>query len=195
MKKITPEKERQILQECLIHDKKDKLVQHYSALVCHTIRKTLLIKNISFTEADIEDMQQEVFIRLFDKECRRLKQYKEEMGSLAGWIKLIANRTVLNDVRRKGFDVLAAKKNRISFEDFKEESEQLKQDDEFETKENLLEIQDAIEKLPHRERLVLKLHYYQGLSLPEIASFIHRKEGATYTIKSRALKRLKECLK
>jgi RNA polymerase sigma factor for flagellar operon FliA len=52
-------------------------------------------------------------------------------------------------------------------------------------------IQDAMEKLPSRDRLVLKLHYYHELSLPEVASLIHTSVGATYTIKSRAIERLR----
>lgn len=191
MKKTITREQRQILHECLSCDRKDKLVQEYSNLIYQTVRKTLLIKNVPFSEQDVEDLHQEVFVQLFNNECRRLRQYKEDMCSLAGWIRLIANRTVLNHLRKRGFDTLSGKKHGIFID---EESDLLKHYDGFKTRENLLAMQDAIEKLPAQERLVLKLYCYKELSLPEIASYIHKKEGATYTIKSRAIKRLKKIM-
>ena len=189
MKRLSPEEERQLLYECIVCGKKEKLVQQYWNLVYYTVRKTLTMKNVRFTHEDIEDLRNEVFVKLFDKGCWRLKQYKEELGhGLAGWIALIANRTVLNDLRKRGFNGLSRQNSKVQIE----EELQLKQEEvDLETMEEKRLIHDAMEKLPSRDRLVLKLHYYHELSLPEVASAIHRTVVATYTIKSRAIKRLK----
>lgn len=189
MKRLSPEEDRQLLYECIVCGNKEKLVQQYWNLVCHIVRKTLTMKNVRFTHEDIEDLRNEVFLKLFDKGCWRLKQYREELGhGLAGWIALIANRTVLNDLRKKGFNGLSRKNTRVPIEEIVD----------LKNKKNSLEvmeerrlIQDAMEKLPSRDRLVLKLHYYHELSLPEVASLIHTSVGAVYTIKSRAIERLR----
>ncbi len=189
MNRLSPEEERQLLYECIISGKKHKLVQQYWNLVYHTVRKTFTVKHVPFTQEDIEDLRNEVFVQLFDKGCWRLRQYREELGhGLAGWITLIANRTVLNYLRKRGFDSLSWQNTRVPIEeilDLKQEKNSL------EVMEERRLIQDAMEKLPSRDRLVLKLHYYHELSLLDVASAIHRTAGATYTIKSRAIKRLK----
>ena len=189
MKRLSPEEERQLLYECIICGKKEKLVQQYWNPVYHIVRKTLTMKNVHFTHEDIEDLRNEVFVKLFDRGCRRLRQYREELGhGLAGWIALIANRTVLNYLRKKGFNSLSRKNTRVPIEeipDLKHKNNRL------EVMEERRIIQDAMEKLPSRDRLVLKLHYYHELSLPEVASLIHTSVGAIYTIKFRAIERLR----
>ncbi len=190
MKRLSLEEERQLLHECIVCGKKHKVVQQYWNLVYYTVRKTLTIKNVPFTGEDIEDLRSEVFVKLFDKGCWRIRQYREKLGhGLAGWIALIANRTVLNYLRKRGFDSLSWQNSKVQIE----EELQLKQEEmDLETiEEEKRLIHDAMEKLPSRDRLVLKLHYYHELSLPEVASAIHRTVVATYTIKSRAIKRLK----
>ena len=189
MKRLSPEEERQLLHECIVCGRKDKVIQQYWNLVHYTVRKTLIIKNVPFTGEDIEDFRNDIFVKLFDKGCRRLRQYREELGhGLAGWIALIANRTVLNYLRKKGFNSLSRKNTKVPIEeilDLKHEKNSL------EVMEERRLIQDAMEKLPSRDRLVLKLHYYHELSLPEVASLIRTSVGATYTIKSRAIERLR----
>ena len=189
MKRLSLEEERQLLHECIVCGKKHKVVQQYWNLVYYTVRKTLIIKNVPFIVEDIEDLRNEVFVKLFDKGCWRLKQYRKKLGhGLAGWIALITNRTVLNYLRKRGFDSLSWQNSKVQIE----EDHRLKQEEiNLETMEDKRLIHDAMEKLPSRDRLVLKLHYYHELSLPEVASAIHRTVAATYTIKLRAIKRLK----
>ncbi len=67
--------------------------------------------------------------------------------------------------------------------------------EEYKTRENLLSIKNAMEKLPDMECLVLKLHIYYGLEIGDIALYIHKTKGATSAIKSRAIARLRELLK
>jgi len=95
------EKQQQILDECLLEDKKEKLVIEYGDLIYYTVRKTLLFYNLHFTKEDIEDLRIEVFIRLFKNNCRKLKQFDSKKLNLAGWIKLIANQTTLDEIRKK----------------------------------------------------------------------------------------------
>jgi RNA polymerase sigma factor (sigma-70 family) len=190
IKRLPHKQERQLLYECVACGRGYGLVHQYWNLVYHTVRKTLIIKGVPFTDEDIKDLRNEVFVRLFDKECRRLRQYREGRGNgLSGWISLIACRTVLNYLRKKGFDSLTWQRCRIPIEG-KLQLKQEKPDLETVEEERQL-IQDALKRLPSRDRLVLTLHYHYDLSLPEVASSIRRTLGATYTIKSRAIKRLK----
>ncbi len=195
MKRLTPEGEQRLIHDCIVHGNKDKLVRQYWNLVHYTIHKVFEIKNIPFTQEDIEDMRSEVFVQLFQKECRKLKQYKESGGRrLSAWIALIANRTALNFIRKKGFDGISWQFMRIPIGD-EFMPEKKNSDLEHEKKEQLHLIQDNMERLGSGDRLILKLHYNHGLSIQEIASYTHRTVGATYTAKSRAMGRLKGLVK
>ncbi len=194
MKKLSQEEERRLLAECILGDGKEKLVRQYWRLVFKAVQKTIDLKGASFSVEDVEDIRNEVFVRLFDRGCKRLRQYKEGAGlSLASWITLIANRTTLNFLRQKGFDSLTWRNSRIPIEDElvrRREGESAHA--KYEKEERLLLIQKSMEALAPGDRLILKLHYLHGLPLPEVASYLKKTVGAVYTAKSRALNRLRK---
>ncbi len=192
-KKLTPEEEREILNECIHNKKCEKLTRQYWNLVYKTVQKTFIYKNAPLVREEIEEVHQDVFVQLFDDDCRRLRQYREGGGrNLAGWVVLIANRTALNHLRGKDPHSILGRQYLILFEEMKEELDIKKETDRLEARQKLLKILEAADLLPTLERLVFKLHFFHELSLPEIASQLNREVGNIYTIKSRAVKRLKE---
>jgi RNA polymerase sigma factor (sigma-70 family) len=54
------------------------------------------------------------------------------------------------------------------------------------------EVLDLIDRLPGRQRAVLVLRYYDGLSETEIASVLRCRPGTVKSLASRALRRLRE---
>ena len=153
MKHDVREKEQQILDECLFEDKKDGLVIEYGNLIYFTIRRTLLFYNLHFTEEDIEDFHIEVFIRLFEDNCRKLRQFDPKK---------------LQEL--------------YSFDE----------KDRLDARQMLALIREIIEEMPLPDKMILKLFYYQQLSLPQVASIIGKNHGSTQVAKSRATNRLKE---
>ncbi|QTA85546.1 RNA polymerase sigma factor [Desulfonema magnum] len=192
-KKLTPEEEREILHECIHHKKCEKLTRQYWNLIYKTVQKTFIFKNAPLVREELEEVQQDVFVQLFDDDCRRLRQYREGGGcNLAGWIILISNRTALNHLRGKDPHSIVARQYLTLFEDMKQELDMKKEVNRLEAREKLLKIVEASEKLPSVERLVFKLHYVYEFSLQDVASYMKREIGNIYTIKSRAIKRLKK---
>lgn len=57
--------------------------------------------------------------------------------------------------------------------------------------ETLAELRDAFADLPHKERLVLTLYYYEELSLRQIGEVLHVTESRVSQIRQRALQRLR----
>ncbi len=191
MKKETrDEKEREILHECLVNGRKELLVQEYGNLIFFTIRKTLqCFPNLQFIKEDIEDLRMEVFIQLFKNDCRKLRQYDPTKLGLPGWIKMIANKTTLDEVRKKHPHSLLKQKDLVPIEDVQE---LLKFDEKnrFDAREMLDIIWKSIETLCPRDNVVLKLFYFQRKSLSEIAVVIDRSKKTTQTIKDRAKEKL-----
>lgn len=62
----------------------------------------------------------------------------------------------------------------------------------FELKESRENLACAIEKLAHREKLILKLYYYEELTLKEIGTIVNLTESRVCQLLNNALQKLKE---
>lgn len=187
--------DRDLLSRCFSGDGEaaENLVRRFSNLVYHAVQHTLIVKHVSFNKEDLEDFHNTVFLRLFDHGCKKLKQYQGKNGcSLATWINLITVRTVLDHLRKKGVDSIARRDTKITLD----EVYGLKGDEcdglallERAEKEQLL--REGMQNLPPRDRLFMKLHFDQGLSVAEVAAAMQVSVENVYTIKHRAIQRLK----
>jgi RNA polymerase sigma factor (sigma-70 family) len=105
---------------------------------------------------------------------------------------MITVRTVFDHLRKKGVDAMTWQKKRLNFEDLPElraeTSETGAQSEEAE-RERLL--QEGMQSLQPRDRLFLKLHFEEGFSLAEVAETMQLSVNNAYTLKHRAIKRLK----
>ena len=193
--KSTLEEDRDLLAGCFAGDSEaaETLVRQFSNLVYKAIQHTLIVKHVSFNKEDLEDFHNTVFLRLFEHGCKKLKQYQGKNGcSLATWINLITVRTVLDHLRKKGVDSIARRDTQITLD----EVYGLKGDEcdglallERAEKEQLL--REGMQNLPPRDRLFMKLHFDQGLSVAEVAAAMQVSVKNVYTIKHRAIQRLK----
>ena len=191
-------KDRRWLKKCIAGDKRacERLVKEFSDLVYRSVRHTLGVKNVNFNQDDLEDLHNTVFLKLFENQGKKLGQFKGKNGcGLGTWIRIIAVRIVLNHIRKKGLDSITGQKKRIPLEDIPElglaDSGMLA---EIEKADKLQSIKDEIRKLPPRDRLFLLLHYENGYSLKEVAKTMKLSLNNAYTIKHRAIQKLKSTL-
>jgi len=194
-RKIARIRERQLLARCIAGDRQasDAFVRQYSDMVYRTVQYTLLNRNVRFSPMDLEDLHNTVFISLFDKQCHKLKQFKGKNGcSVATWIRIIVVRLVLNNIRRKGVDSLAGQVLRVPIENFSNlESDNTETWALMEKAEQERILQQGISNLAPRDRLFMNLHFKKGFSIKEIAASMQLSVDNVYTIKHRAIKRLK----
>jgi len=194
-RKIAKAQERQLLARCISGDRQasDAFVRQYSDLVYRTVQYTLLNRNVRFTPMDLEDLHNTVFISLFEKRCHKLKQFKGKNGcSVATWIRIITVRLVLNSIRRKGVDSIAGQVMRVPIEDFSAlESSDTETWALMEKAEQERLLQKGISDLAPRDRLFMNLHFNQGFTIKEIAETMKLSVDNVYTIKHRAIQRLK----
>lgn len=187
----TRKKEMAILVECLEKQNQTAIVKEYGNLIYATIRKTIMFAGLSLNKEDLEDIQIEVFIRLFENDCRKLRLYNPDKLSLAGWVKLIANQTTIDEIRKKDPHALAKQREKVLFDDF-----YLGISDDYEhhyqVKEELKVVEEAISEMHPNDQSVLKMFYYQHFSLKEVAGMMGKSLKATQAAKDRARKRLKE---
>lgn len=188
-------KDRQLLSECLAGDRKasETLVRRFSDLVYRSVRYTLMTKHVSFNKFDLEDMHNTIFLKLFENRCRKLRQYQGKNGcSLASWIRMIAVRTVFDHLRKRGLDAMAWQKKRIPLEALPElKCDEVEFGVQLEKAEQERLLQNAMQKLPPRDRMFMKLHVDHALSIAEIAETMQLSISNAYTVKHRAIQRLK----
>ena len=85
------------LAELLAGDKRswDIFVRRYAALIVAAVR------GVASNSGDIEDLAQEVFVRLCKDEFRLLRTYDSTRASLSTWITIVARSTARDALRRR----------------------------------------------------------------------------------------------
>lgn len=103
-----------------------------------------------------EDLCSDVFVKVYEK----LDTYDEKKASISTWIYTIARNTLIDYYRSKKDEVELNEEIAIPIED---------DDDEICTSENLNMLASCLEELNDREKNIILLHYYKGLTLKEIS--------------------------
>ena len=189
------EENRELLSRCFSGDRKssENFVRQFSSLVYKSIQYTLLSKQVPFGKQDLEDLHHTVFLKLFERSFAKLRLYKGKNGcSLASWIRIITVRTVLDQLRNKGYDAIGWQNKRIGLDQLPE----LRFDDfeiagRLEAAELNRILRICIEMLPARDKLFIKLHFFRDFPIYEVAKIMQLSINNLYTLKHRAVQRLK----
>ena len=129
-----------------------------------------------------EDVSQETFLRL-----RQAAAQYEPKAKFTTWLYRIVHNLSL-DQRRK------AANDRVSLEALPADAEEAAQDSPAEKRELAEAVQKAIGELPDRQRRVVILHRYEGLSHEEIAEVTGWSKSAVESLLVRAYENLRKKL-
>ena len=184
-----------MLDRCFAGDRKaaEAIVRQFSGLVYHAVRCTLASGHVPFDPSLAEDLHNSVFLALFEKNAKKLRQYQGRNGcSLATWIRIVTVRIVLNHLRKKGFDAVCRRKHPLSLDDLPElRSPEMDASALLMKAEQERQLQEGIQNLTPQGRLLMMLHFDQGLALEEAAVVMQISVQNAYTIKHRAIRKLK----
>ena len=156
------------------------LVSKHQRLVAHIVGRI-----VQRTE-DVEDISQEVFIKVF----RKMKHFRGE-SRLSTWIAKIAYNTSISHVRRQLKNERSYDESPALVANEKDEGLNQKRIEKEEAQKYLLEM---IEELPVHYRTVLTLFHLEEFSYKEIEEITEMPEGTIKSYLSRARKILKEKL-
>lgn len=143
------------------------LYDRYSSLVYR------LALRILTNPQEAEDLTQDVFIQLWQRQA-----YQPERGSLGSFLTTLT--------RSRAIDRLRSRQSKVRFlnqwsQFMTEESQSLLPFELADLAQRSESVQAALTQLSEKQRLVLELSYYEGLSQSEIA---HRLEAPLGTVKS-----------
>jgi RNA polymerase sigma-70 factor (ECF subfamily) len=158
----------------------NELVRQYQKPVYQIARRLV------GSHEDAEDVAQEAFIKAY----RGLRTFRED-ASFFTWIYRIAVNLSLNIIRRRKL------RRMFSLEGvgLSIASRSPAPDESLERDETLRAVEDAIERLPEKQKLVFTLRYHQQLSHTEIARILKRDEGTIKANYHQALKKLRRTVK
>ena len=185
------DKEAHIIHQCLVVNNMDDLVREYGNLIRAVVRKTFSMSGVRVGHADVEDVTMDVYGRLFANNYKRLRQFDATKLTLAGWLKLIANQTTIDEIRKKDPISVSRNNERVMINDVYH-ALTLHPERMYDAKEKLGIVIDAMETMPPKDKKILKMFYCEHLSLEEVAEKIGQSRKTTQTIKDRARRRLKE---
>ena len=154
-----PGEDLQVLQACLSGgpEERDAFARHFAPLVSGIVRDA--------------DLAQEVFLALFENDCRRLRQFDPAKGNAGAWIALIARQVASKRAERPSGPPLPER---------------------LEAPERPPSLKEALLNLPPREGLCLALLYDQGLTGREAAAILGVSRQTLYDIRERALEKLRK---
>lgn len=184
------EKEGMLIAGCLRSDKAawDSFVRQYSNLVFHTIKKTLVRHHADASSDIVEELYQEFFVSLLRNDCKKLRQFRGIRGcSLASWIRIVTTRLTIDFVRKQALP--SGKVASAMSLDSPDPAEPLINEEQ----QKLLD--QAVQSLPARDRVLLDLCYRQMLSSDEVAELLKTSVNAVYAQKSRVLEKIREVLR
>ncbi len=152
-----------------------QLVTHFSGKICHTCKKM----NLSYDDA--QEICQDVFLKLWEG-----REQLDEEGALSGYIFTMAKNNILKQYRKRAYTTVLEKYWKIHAPKSSPSSEEY-----FESKELEKYSGAFIERLPEKQKEILKLRINDQLTNDEIALQLKLSKRTVENQMYRALKKLK----
>lgn len=142
------------------------------------------IRKILISHDDSDDALQNTFIKAF----QNLDHFRED-SSLFTWLYRIATNEALLLLKKK------KRKYFLPLIDVQSQLEQtLKSDTYLDGDEIQMKLQEAILKLPEKQRLVFNMKYFEGMKYEEIAEILKTSVGALKASYHHAIKKIEKFL-
>jgi RNA polymerase sigma-70 factor, ECF subfamily len=162
----------------------EELIERHQSLVAGTVARML------GSNSDVEDIAQQVFIRVWKSARRYVPRAK-----FTTWLLKITRNLVFNELRRSKRHALVPLQSEPGAEEFP-----LKDEKNLPPDASLLEvelqqaIEDAIMQLPESQRMALVLRRYEQLSYEQIAEILDLSVPAVKSVLFRARTELRSRL-
>lgn len=179
---------------------RDEFVTEYTGLIRFAIAGVLRHRGVTLLREEIDDLAHNVIVSLFDRDCRKLKMYEgRNQASFATFVRVCATRLTLDHLRyRQRRPAIAA--DAIQVEPSGEARDVLAEspapgpdpEQQAATSEEIERLRRLVAELPAREQLLVRLHFVDGLDVPEVARVLGITENATHVLKSRVRAKLRD---
>lgn len=184
--------DRALLQRCLNHEPGawNDFVDRFLGLIYHVVHHTAYLRSTPLRPEDTEDVVAEILLQIVADNYAVLRQFRGQ-SSLATYLTVIARRICIHELARRA----AAREVQPAANGRTAEAEVEERPEAQTGLENLEEVAKLLNKLPAKERQVVRLSYLEGRSYEEISTELHIPVNSIGPILSRAKKRLRQGVK
>lgn len=186
------------IQRCIAGDPgtRDEFVVEYSGLIRFAIAAVLRHRGITLLREEIDDLTHNVIVSLFDRDCRKLKMYEgRNQASFATFVRVCATRLTLDHLRYRSRRPQIAP-DQQSGDDVRDvliatPDPALGPEEQTALAEDLVTLKRLVSELSPREQLLVRLHFVDGLDIPDVARALGVSENAAHVLKSRLRAKLR----
>jgi RNA polymerase sigma factor (sigma-70 family) len=186
------------IQRCIAGDPatRDEFVVEYNGLIRFAIAAVLRHRGITLLREEIDDLSHNVIVSLFDRDCRKLKMYEgRNQASFATFVRVCATRLTLDHLRYRQRRPAIAVDHQTGPDarDLLADSPDphLGPEERTALTEDVAQLRRLVGLLPAREQLLIRLHFVDGLEIPDVARVLGITENATHVLKSRVRAKLR----
>ncbi len=172
-----------IIQMILLEQTKEEGFRHL--MIKYQERLYYHVRRMLISHEDTDDVLQNTFIKIY----RNLDGFKGD-AQLYSWMYRIATNESLTFLRKK--------KRRLSYALDSEEkglSESLKAEPDLDGDKAKILLEEAVQKLPERQKLVFHMRYYDEMSYSDISAALNTSEGSLKASFHHALKKIENHIK
>jgi len=168
-----------LLKGCMEHDNVawSAFLERYIKIIYNAVRNTLVNAH-SFTNNDIEDICQDIFIKLISDDCRVLSRYNPDKAKFSTWITIVSRNAAIDYIRKK-------KDKTVSLEQGMEVLQ-----GKYYLDPEKIDIPHGV--LTPRQHLVLRMMYDDSLDVESVAQYLCVERQTVRSLHHRALKKLRE---
>jgi RNA polymerase sigma-70 factor (ECF subfamily) len=184
-------RDRELLKRCLNHEPGawNDFVDRFLGLIYHVVQHTAHLRSMPLRPEEAEDLAAEVLLAMIANDYAVLRAFRGH-SSMATYLTVIARRICVQELARRN----AAREVLPSDNKVIEEEE----DDSPPPSaglESLEEVARLLQKLPGKERSVVRLYYLEGRSYEEISTELNIPVNTIGPILSRARHKLRKDVK
>ncbi len=188
------DEERELLQRCLERRPEawDELFRRYHSVIEGAVRFTFLRSLFSVPEHDVANVVQDLYMRLYEDDFRRLRSFQARCP-LGAWLKSLAIRHALNTIRdekiRGRFGGGSLDELPLQIEDPRESAVPPEEREEIERLGILLG------QIGPLQRTAIRMFYFDGLPYRQIATALGITTQTVGSLISRGRDRLRDLMK
>ena len=176
-----------LIQRCLDHKPGAwvHFVDRFLGLIYHVVQHTSYLRSFTLRPEDVEDVAADVLLQIVANDYAVLRQFRGE-SSLASYLTIVARRACIHDlIKRASQREVQPSNGTAGLEEHESHQAEV-------GIESLEEVQKLLQKLPGREREVVRLSYLEGRSYEEISTELNIPVNSIGPILTRARNRLRK---
>ena len=174
-----------LIERCIQREEKawKEFIERFSGLLFYSARERLRRSGFTFSQQDVEDIVQAVFLEIWEK--GRLEKVRERK-KITAWLSVVAQTRALNYMRQK--------KERLLHQEEFYKIDNIEAGGRSEVESTMRGLEAAIEGFGAREKIILKLNIIYGKKHREIARFMNIPINTVSTVIARKKKVLNKFL-